>query len=210
MDKTNCSIGEFGMNVQPEKFYESCLTYNIIKYFEEVLEKKVYPFSISQLDEKSAGYDYGYKISNKSFFIQYKRPILEVNKNLFFWKINKEQLYTINTHNYNINTYYALPNFGNFTDWYDGLDKTYFIDAPKLQLYLKNNDAKNPTINAEKFKLDTWDTITEKFESFYNNLAKDNLNQTLYFYDILNYIDALNDESKNSTWLYLVEEDDGF
>lgn len=59
--------GEIRMTVQPEKFYESCLTYNIIQYFDEVLEQKVYPFSISQLEEKSAGYDYGYEVSNKSF-----------------------------------------------------------------------------------------------------------------------------------------------
>lgn len=52
--------GEIRMTVQPEMFYESSLTYNILQYFEEILEQKVYPFSISQFEENSAGYDYGF------------------------------------------------------------------------------------------------------------------------------------------------------
>ncbi|MEK5039888.1 hypothetical protein [Sporosarcina sp. FSL K6-3457] len=194
------------MTVQPEKFYESCLTYNIIQYFDEVLEQKVYPFSISQLEEKSAGYDYGYEVSNKSFFIQYKRPIVEMNGDLCSWKINKEQLKTINSHNYNIYTYYALPNFGSFKDWYEGLDKTYFIEASKLQQYLGNNNAKNPTINARKYKLDNWDTLSKKIEGAYRNLAEDSFRQTIYLSDILKYANRLTDESKNSTWFYLLED----
>ena len=58
---------------QPEKYYEACITYNIIKELNRI-GKKVYPYSISQRDEKEEGYDFGYHVSENSFLIQYKSP----------------------------------------------------------------------------------------------------------------------------------------
>lgn len=36
----------------PEKYYEACITFNLIQYFSTNYGKKVYPFSITQLREK--------------------------------------------------------------------------------------------------------------------------------------------------------------
>ena len=51
-------------NLQPKKYYEACITYNIIVELNR-MGKKVYPYSISQRQEKEEGFDFGYCI-NKS------------------------------------------------------------------------------------------------------------------------------------------------
>ena len=44
----------------PEKYYEACVTYHIVRYYEENFDERIFPFSISQIQEKREGYDFGY------------------------------------------------------------------------------------------------------------------------------------------------------
>lgn len=90
---------------QPEKYYEACITYNIIMELKRI-GKTVYPYSISQREEKDEGYDFGYHISEKSFLIQFKSPYkfkeIKNGEIIYRWKINRAQLDVLNKHNENI------------------------------------------------------------------------------------------------------------
>ncbi|MEB4858343.1 hypothetical protein [Priestia megaterium] len=198
------------MKIQPEKFYEACITHHLVTHFEMILDKKIYPFSISQIEEKNEGYDFGYKISNKSFFIQYKRPYISLPQGVYNWKIELEQLTTINSKNYNINTYYALPAFGDSLGWYTALNNTFFINAINLENQIKKinfkREVKSTTINKEKIKLDSWKEIKHKFATTLNTALKEPLETNLKVEDIFDYIKGLNQYTKDTTWLYIVEE----
>ena len=158
---------------QPEKFYEACITYNIIMELKRI-GKTVYPYSISQREEKDEGYDFGYHISEKSFLIQFKSPyIFKEIKNgeiIYRWKINRAQLDVLNKHNENIPTYYALPAFDNIYDWYSGIQKTYFIDSKRLAILL-DKQTETSVIRSDCKALKTWDYLMEKFRKETYNYA---------------------------------------
>ncbi len=197
--------------IQPEKYYEACITHHLVNHFEFILDKKIYPFSISQIEEKIEGYDFGYKMSQKSFFIQYKRPYRLIPEDTYHWKIDIEQLQTINSNANGINTYYALPSFGDAMGWYEALDNTFFISALSLENQIKKISGgkivKTTSISSEKIRLDNWKKISHIFIKSLNNVA---MAKTDINYDvdtILNYINELDEDAKASTWLYILEGD---
>ncbi|WP_318627014.1 hypothetical protein [Paenibacillus polymyxa] len=196
----------------PEKYYEACITYNLVNEFKERFETKLYPFSISQIEERNKGYDFGYFNASSAFFIQYKRPFLyDINKGVYQWKIDREQLKTINSQSYYLQTYYALPAFVSNKQWFEGLDHTYFIDASKLQEYLINkNGAKTSSIFSNNVILREWETILSKYTSRSKNLASLSEVEDITIEDLILYAKDLEQNVKESTWLYLLEEDDEF
>ena len=44
-----------GNSFPPEKYYEACITYHILRYYEEKRIGRIFPFSISQIREKQKG-----------------------------------------------------------------------------------------------------------------------------------------------------------
>ena len=198
-------------NFPPEKYYEACITYNIVKEFDE-REKRIYPFSISQIEERSKGYDFGYTYSNKSFFIQYKRPLLYDSENsIYTWQICREQLGIINSKNYGIRTYYALPAFIDTRQWFEGLENTYFVAAPNLQNHLKSkNDTKTNNINSKNGILKKWDYFSQFHKSLQKNVAYSVDESGITFEDILFYAQNLNEETRKNTWVYLMEDDNNY
>lgn len=193
-------------NFPPEKYYEACITYNLISEFDLIFEKKLFPFSISQLEEKSNGYDFGYTYSDQSFFIQYKRPI--TCDPVYSWKICREQLNVINSHEFAIKTYYALPDFIDTMQWYTGLEKTYFVSAPQLKNYLdtKKTNEKISSIKANSTILKRSDDIFFNNTSFQKNVAYKTEPKLITFKNILSYIESFSAETKNTTWAYLIKE----
>ncbi|MGM2621180.1 MULTISPECIES: hypothetical protein [Bacillus] len=163
--------------IQPEKYYEACITHHLVSHFEYMLDKKIYPFSISQIEEKIEGYDFGYKVSQKSFFIQYKKPYRLIPEDTYHWKIDIEQLRTINSSTNGINTYDALPSFWDAMDWYEALDNTFFIGALSLENQIKKINegkiVKTTSISVEKIRLDNWKKISHIFIQSLNNVAVD-------------------------------------
>jgi len=195
--------------IPPEKYYEACITYNLIYDFEMKLDTKLYPFSISQIEEKDKGYDFGYKLSNDSFFVQYKRPnIYETKSEKFNWKIDIEQLKVINNNNFKLKTYYALPWFIDVGEWYHALDLTYFIDAVKLKYILKNKaNNKSAIINSTNKSLKPWCYCSEARVRVLKNLAYDYSAPSITFSDIREYVASWDEETKNRTWFYAIRKD---
>ena len=75
----------------PEKYYEAYITYHLVRYFEQVYSRRLYPFSISQIREKKLGFDFGYELSEGNLFlVQFKRPYVMGNGRIK-WQIEKEQ-----------------------------------------------------------------------------------------------------------------------
>ncbi|MEC0348265.1 hypothetical protein [Bacillus subtilis] len=197
--------------IPPEKYYEACITYHLVNYFEFTLEKKIYPFSISQIEEKKEGYDFGYKMSEKSFFIQHKRPYKVIPKDTYHWKIEIEQLKTINRKANNINTYYALPSFGDSMGWYEALDNTFFVNSRSLEYQIKQinrgRNIKTTFISPEKILLDKFYRISCNIVGDLHSVAVSQKNINSKIGNITNYIKGLNEDVKSSTWLYILEED---
>ena len=109
--------------------------YYLVNEFKERFNIKLYPFSISQIEEYNEGYDFGYRFSSKSFVIQYKRPNANNQEN-YYWKINREQLDKLCANN-KFKSYYALPAFTGTDKWFKGFEECFFVDSVKLQNYLK-------------------------------------------------------------------------
>lgn len=141
----------------PEKFYEACVTYNIINFFDEKRAEKVFPFSVSPVQEKTEGYDFAYEIKNKFFMLQFKRPYKKMNG--YSWKINIDQLNVIVRNEYGSVVYYALPQFEDYKLWYQALnyENMKFIDATSLQKYIVGTGKKS--INSSYEKLKNWDQV---------------------------------------------------
>lgn len=117
-----------GNSFPPEKYYEACITYHILRYYEEKRIGRIFPFSISQIREKTEGYDFGYYLEDKEyFFIQYKRPYYGSSA----WQINIGQLNTIVENGIGKITYYAFPDFHNIFEWYTGLENTFFFERSR-------------------------------------------------------------------------------
>lgn len=152
------SIIEYPQEVLlPEKFYEACVTCNIINYFAEKRAEKVFPFSVSPVQEKTEGYDFAYEIKDTIFMLQFKRPYK--NMNGYRWEININQLNVIVKNAYSPVVYYALPQFGDYKLWYQALnyENMKFIDAASLQKYLVETGKKS--INSSYEKLKNWDQV---------------------------------------------------
>lgn len=112
----------------PEKYYEACITYHIVRYCEEKQMGRIFPFSISQVQEKKEGYDFGYQMDSQNlFFVQYKRPQMRMTvSNSAVWMIDIGQLKTIVEAGIGAYSYYALPEFYDYREWYEGLEKRIF------------------------------------------------------------------------------------
>ncbi len=156
----------------PEKFYEACVTCNIINYFKEKRAECVFPFSVSPVREKQEGYDFAYEVKDKIFLLQFKRP--NRNESCYRWDIDIEQLKVIVNNTYASVAYYALPQFDDYKMWYQVLSKKYvkFIDAISLQKYLAKTGKKS--INSSYEELKDWEQVV--FELFgmnsYNSALK--------------------------------------
>lgn len=123
----------------PEKYYEACITYHLVRRFELVYNRRLYPFSISQIREKKLGFDFGYELSAGSLFlVQFKRPYVKDNGKIK-WNIEKEQAEVLVRQS--VRTYYALPAFLNRKDWYEGLDKTFFVPAGSVYTWMLSKKA---------------------------------------------------------------------
>ena len=151
----------FKETVLPEKYYEACVTYNIISYFHEKRDEIIYPFSISQVKEKKEGYDFGYEGNNKIFLLQYKRP-RQLRDDCYSWEIDKDQLEVIINNSYGNLTYYALPSFDDYKLWYEALCETNmkFVDALTVQRYLDKTGRKS--INSNWDGLKCWEQVVDE------------------------------------------------
>lgn len=197
-------------NFPPEKYYEACITYHLVNEFEVLFQRKIYPFSISQIEENSKGYDYGYTYSEKSFYIQFKRPFAyDSATSTYNWQICRNQLGVINQQNYRLNTYYALPAFVDSMKWFEGLEYTFFVLAPNLESYLKNkNTAKTNLVNSDVNILKSWSYFSSKYSSVSKNVAYKTEQKPVTFTDIVIYAQSLNKETRECTWVYLIKEEE--
>lgn len=166
----------------PEKFYEACVTYNIINFFDEKRAEKVFPFSVSPVQEKTEGYDFAYAIKDTIFMLQFKRPYK--NMSGYRWEINIDQLNVIIRNAYGSVVYYALPQFEDYKLWYQALDceNMKFIDATSLKKYLVETGKKS--INSSYAKLKNWDQVV------YELFGMNSYNSTVHIED-LNYQEQL-------------------
>ncbi|HWO98311.1 MAG TPA: hypothetical protein VNM45_18655 [Bacillus sp. (in: firmicutes)] len=192
----------------PEKYYEACITHHLVNEFRERYNKRLYPFSISQLEENSKGFDFGYVISHQSFYIQYKRPFAyEIMESLYSWKIDRNQLNIINSQPYALRTYYAFPAFFRTDQWFEGLDHTYFVNSPKLEDYLERHreKTKTSTIHSSLGILKPWSQLSSQFATIPRNAVAQSKQQDVCFHEIITYAETLDPETRNRTWVYLLE-----
>lgn len=119
----------------PEKYYEACITYHLVRRFELIYNRRLYPFSISQIREKKLGFDFGYELSKGNvFLVQFKRPYVMGNGRIK-WQIEKEQAGMLAKQP--AKAYYALPTFLDGKEWYEGLDKTFFVPAGIIYTWVR-------------------------------------------------------------------------
>lgn len=158
----------------PEKFYEACVTCNIITYFKEKRDEIIYPFAVSQVREREEGYDFGYNMNDRMFLLQYKRP--KKCEKMYRWDIDVDQLDVIVNNQYGDLTYYALPMFDEYRLWYKALEPSNikFIDAITLKKYLELTGKKS--INSGNEKLKDWEQVVYELlgiNSYKSALAED-------------------------------------
>lgn len=123
----------------PEKYYEACITYHLVCRFEQIYNRRLYPFSISQIREKRLGFDFGYELSKGNvFLVQFKRPYVKENGKIK-WNVEKEQAEVLAKQP--ARAYYALPAFPDGKDWYKGLDKTFFVPAGSVYTWVRSKKA---------------------------------------------------------------------
>ena len=186
---------------QPEKYYEACITYHIVMEFKRI-GIKVYPYSISQREEKEGGYDFGYHFLENSFLIQYKSPDIlseiEDGKNIYRWEIDREQLGIINRNNGNLPIYYALPAFDNIFDWYSGIQKTYFIESRRLE-ELFDKQTKTSVIRSNCEALRTWEFLMKKFRRMTYDYAVQVGEEEIESFKNMS-------EVRDGLWLYCLEK----
>lgn len=192
-------------NRPPEKYYEACITYHLVNEFKQRFDIELYPFSISQIEEYTEGYDFGYKFSCDSFVIQYKRPDVYSNGE-YYWKINREQLDKLNSNNYKLRAYYALPAFIDTNKWFEGFESTFFVEAAKLQYFLKSKINKNNNINSKSKILEDSDHFIKKYDYGQKNLAYAEEVQSVTMKDIIQLANGIEKEMRNNTWVYLMRE----
>ncbi|ARU60802.1 hypothetical protein CBW65_06625 [Tumebacillus avium] len=193
----------------PEKYYEACITHHLVNEFKERYNKRLYPFSISQIEESSKGFDFGYVLSGRSFYIQYKRPFAYVaTQSLYSWQICRNQLSVINSQQHVLRTYYALPAFVGTGQWFEGLDHTYFVTASKLAGYLERHREKTKTsiIHSNLKMLKPWSHFSSQFVSPPRNAIAQSEQKDISFEEIIRYTETLDPETRECTWVYLLEE----
>ena len=192
----------------PEKYYEACITYNLIELFRNQKNLLVFPFSISQREEKLKGFDFGYNNSLVDMFlIQYKRPTPN-SEDGYKWKIDLAQLNTLIKSDYLYKTYYCLPAFTSIWQWYTALDNTFFVRAAELKNRLETTEVtgeKSLTEDAvflQQLSCSSKILLRSYGNAFYSprtgthpTLLLDNL------YDLLAPIDT------NNLWCYFVGTD---
>ena len=163
---------EVGNRFPPEKYYEACITYHILRYYEENGIGRIFPFSISQIQEKTEGYDFGYRVENEEcFFIQYKRPYHGSSA----WQINIRQLKRIMENGIGEITYYAFPDFYDIFEWYTGLENTFFLNADDLasQIRMKKwKESETVLIKKKEWKLKRFDDYFSGKTVYGNILAE--------------------------------------
>ncbi len=156
----------------PEKYYEACITYHILRYFEEVGIGRIFPFSISQIRENTEGYDFGYYLEDQGrFFIQYKRPYYGSS----VWQIDIRQLKTIIKNGIEKITYYAFPDFHDIFEWYTGLENTFFLSAADLATQIRLKKMKGfetVQINKREWRLKRFDDYFSRKTVYGNILAE--------------------------------------
>ena len=130
--------------IPPEKYYEACITYHLVQYFETHYGKKLYPFSITQVREKDHGFDFGYHTGDGRLFLgQYKRPSRN-SQGRYAWQINQAQLETLSA--LRLPTFYILPAFHCVRSWYEGLEQTYFLPVRLVHAWVAAQGRKQATL----------------------------------------------------------------
>lgn len=120
----------------PEKYYEACITYHLVRRFELIYNRRLYLFSISQIREKKLGFDFGYELPEGNLFlVQFKRPYVMGNGRIK-WQIEKEQAGILAKQPAKV--YYTLPTFLDGKEWYEGLDKTFFVPAGIIYTWVRS------------------------------------------------------------------------
>ena len=123
----------------PEKYYEACVTYHLVRRFEWMYGRRLYPFSVSQIREKKLGFDFGYELSEGNLFlVQFKRPYVMGNGRLR-WQIGREQAEILAKQP--VKAYYAFPAFLDGKEWYEGLEKTVFVPAGIVYTWVRGRKA---------------------------------------------------------------------
>lgn len=192
----------------PEKYYEACITHHLVNEFKERYDKRLYPFSISQIEEYSKGFDFGYVFSRQSFYIQYKRPFAyETTESVYRWKVCRNQLSVINRQSYALRTYYAFPAFVRTEQWFEGLDHTYFVNASKLECYLERHRVKTKTsiIKSNLGMLKPWSHFSSQYASPPRNAIAQSKQKDVRLHEIFAYAKSLDPETRARTWGYLLE-----
>ena len=150
----------------PEKYYEACITYHLVRYFEQVYSRRLYPFSISQIREKKLGFDFGYELSEGNLFlVQFKRPYVMGNGRIK-WQIEKEQAEILAKQPAKV--YYALPAFLDGKEWYEGLDKTFFVPAGIVYTWVRSKKVEQSAWLSEEKRI-----ISVSDSSFHDFFGRD-------------------------------------
>lgn len=150
----------------PEKYYEACITYHLVRYFEQVYSRCLYPFSISQIREKKLGFDFGYELSEGNLFlVQFKRPYVMGNGRIK-WQIEKEQAEILAKQP--AKAYYALPAFLDGKEWYEGLDKTFFVPAGIVYTWVRSKKVEQSAWLSEEKRI-----ISVSDSSFHDFFGRD-------------------------------------
>lgn len=123
----------------PEKYYEACITYHLVRQFELIYNRRLYPFSISQIRERELGFDFGYELAGGNLFlVQFKRPCV-TEKGEIRWLIDVEQAGILAKQS--AKAYYAFPAFVDGKEWYEGLVKTIFVPAGMVYTWVRSKKA---------------------------------------------------------------------
>ena len=198
-------------NTPPEKYYEACITYHLVCYFEKMYNRRLYPFSISQIQEKKLGFDFGYELSKGNvFLVQFKRPYVKENGKIK-WNIEKEQAEMLLKQS--VRTYYALPAFLDGKDWYEGLDKTFFVPTGRVYTWMRGKKAEQSAwLGSEERIISAYDS---RFSDLFGRDLKNALRQESNYTeeDLLQQVNEtvadqicgywIGDVIKNGTWQLL-------
>lgn len=138
---------ELYQGMPPEKYYEACITYHLVRYYKTLYDKELYPFSITQVRERKLGFDFGYELSRgKLFLAQYKRPVMK-RDGRYAWQINRAQLDALSE--VPAPAFYVLPAFSGVKEWYEGLDKSYFLPVGILRFWMQGQKGKRDALLRE-------------------------------------------------------------
>lgn len=128
----------------PEKYYEACITYHLVRHYKLICDKELYPFSITQIRERELGFDFGYELSRGRVFLgQYKRPVMKRDGH-YAWQINRAQLEALAE--VPVPAFYILPAFSGVKEWYEGLEKSHFLPAGAVLLWMQSQEGKKDVL----------------------------------------------------------------